>query len=603
MRSGRTLHPHFGSNSDIPTFANFVRQEKRGMSRMRTVEKKPMPSTNEDTAPELELVHRVRNRRHSRLPLAAILLLVSIVIVRGISKGEFSYNTDETQHAVTGLYVADLVRDHPFSHPIAYTYQYYAHYPALSGVVHWPPLFYIFEGIFFLVFGTNVVAARLAVLMFALFGLFFWYRTVESVHGKWTAALATTLLAFIPTVLLFEKTVMLEIPCLSLCIAATYFWLQYLEQGRPIHLYWFTGFASAALLTKQNSVYLVLFCILSVVALKRWRLVWNYHVVIALLIAIAVVGPFYTLVYLVHWKPIAMDLADHYISGLAKLMFYWKSLPAQTGWILLILSVLGLLTSSRWDKRSTTVAMLSWIAACYLTFTMIGHKEARYVLYWLPPFTFFTAGLLTKMFYHRWMRIAAASCALVLVAQEAAAAWSFERPYVTGYAQAAKRVTEVSPSAVILYDADLPGNFIFFIRANDPNHRFMVLRKALYTYRIKQREGSIELVHSKEEIQNLLRQDGIRFVAVSDNVPLHFNSQKELREMLLTPQFRLLDSFRLSDSQGGEHSGNLQIYENLTWAPPTEKYLRIKMLTLDRDIVVPLEGFDWENVPKASTHR
>jgi Dolichyl-phosphate-mannose-protein mannosyltransferase len=544
--------------------------------------------------PELELGRGFRPARHSRAPLAVVLVLVSIVIVRGISKGEFSYNTDETQHAVTGLYVADLIRDRPFSHPIEYTYQYYAHYPALSGVVHWPPLFYGFEGISFLVFGTNVVAARLTILMFALFGLFFWYLTVEKLHGVWTAALSTALLAFIPSVLLFEKTVMLEIPCLSFCIAATYFWLQYLEEGRPAHLYWFTVFASAALLTKQNGIYLIPFCVLSVAALRKWQRLWSYHVALALLIGMVLVGPFYTLVYLVHWKPIAMDLADRYISGVANLAFYWRNLPAQTGWMFLVLSVIGLLTSPRWDKRSTTMAMITWIAACYLTFTFIGHKEARYVLYWLPPFTYFTAGMLTKMFRERRMRIAAAACSIVLVANETATAWSFQRPYVTGYAQAAKRVTEASRSAVILYDADLPGNFIFFIRANDPNHRFMVLRKALYAYRIKQRGGSVELVHSREEIQDLLRKYGIRFVAVSDNIPLRFISQRDLREMLLTPQFRLLEEFRLSDGQNGVHSGNLQIYENLAWAPPTEKYLDIKMLTLDRDIVVPLEGFDWK---------
>ncbi|PWT79268.1 MAG: hypothetical protein C5B58_13970, partial [Acidobacteria bacterium] len=413
---------------------------------------------------------------------------------------------------------------------------------------------------------------------------------------------STALLGLIPSVLLFEKTVMLEIPCLSFCIAATYFWLQYLEEGRPTPLYWFTGFASAALLTKQNSIYLILFCIISIVTLRRWKVLWNHHLFVALLIGIALVGPFYTLVYLVHWKSITMDLAEQSVSGLAKLAFYWINLPAQTGWTLLLLSVLGLLTSSRWDKRSTTLVMLSWVAACYLTFTFIGHKEARYVLYWLPPFTYFIAGLLTKLFYQRGMRIAAATCAVMLVTQEAVRAWSFERPYVTGYAQAAKRVTEASTSGVVLYDADLPGNFIFFVRANDPNHHFIVLRKALYAYRIKQRGGSIELVHNQEEIRNLLRQYGIRFVAVSDNIPLRFNSQKELRQMLLTSQFRLFDSFRLSDSQDTAHSGNLRIYENLAWAPPTEKYLHIKMLTLDRDIVVPLETFDRKNGAAASKH-
>jgi len=514
------------------------------------------------------------------------------VIVRGISKGEFSYNTDETQHAVTGLYVADLFRDRPFSHPIEYTYQYYAHYPALSGVVHWPPLFYVFEGISFLVLGANVVAARLTILMFALFGLSFWYLTVERLHGAGTATLSTVLLAFTPGMLLFEKTVMLEIPSLSFCITASYFWLRYLEQGRPALLYWFTGFASAALLSKQNSIYLILFCILSVAALRKWRLLWNYHVALASLLFIVLVGPFYTLVYVVHWKTIAMDLADRHISGLAKLVFYWRALPRQAGWLFLGLSVIGLLTSLRWDKRSTTIVMISWVAACYLTFTFIGHKEARYVLYWLPPFAYFAAGLLTKMFRGRWMRIAAAACSIVLVANETGRAWSFQRPYVTGYAQAAKRVTEASRSAVILYDADLPGNFIFFIRANDPNHRFMVLRKALYVDRIKRQGGSIELVHNREEIKDLLRKYGIRYIAVSDNIPLRFNSQRDLREMLLTSQFRLVDAFQLSHNQDGVRSGNLLIYENLAWAPPTEKYLHIKMLTLNRDVVVPLEGFE-----------
>lgn len=546
------------------------------------------------SATELELVRGPRPTRHSRVLLAAVLVLVSIVIVRGISKGEFSYNTDETQHAVTGLYVADLLRDRPLSHPIEYTYQYYAHYPALSGVVHWPPLFYVFEGISFLALGTNVVAARLTILVFALFGLFFWYLTVERLQGAGTATLSTVLLAFVPSMLLFEKTVMLEIPSLSFCITATYFWLRYLEEERPAHLYWFTGFASAALLTKQNSIYLILFCILSLAALRKWRLVWNYHVGLALLLGVVLVGPFYTLVYVVHWKPIAMDLADRHISGLAKLAFYWRALPVQTGWVFLSLSVIGLLTSLRWDKRSTTIAMSSWVAACYLTFTFIGHKEARYVLYWLPPFAYFAAGLLTKMFRERWMRIAAAVCSIVLVVNETATAWSFQRPYVTGYAQAAKCVTETSHSAVILYDADLPGNFIFFIRANDPNHRFMVLRKALYADRIKQRGGSIELVHNREQIQDLFRQYGIRYVVVSDDIPLRFNSQKELREMLLTPQFRLVKAFRLSDSKNAAYNGSLLIYENLAWATPTEKYLHIKMLTLDRDIVVPLEGFEWK---------
>jgi hypothetical protein len=36
---------------------------------------------------------------------------------------------------------------------------------------------------------------------------------------------------------------------------------------------------------------------------------------------------------------------------------------------------------------------------------------------------------------------------------------------------------------------------------------------------------------------------------------------------------------------------NLLLYENKQWTPPTEKELRIRMLTLPHDIVVPFGQF------------
>ncbi|MGA8441362.1 MAG: hypothetical protein WB714_24285, partial [Candidatus Sulfotelmatobacter sp.] len=51
----------------------------------------------------------------STVLLLCVLASAMVVTLRGVRLGEFSYNVDETQHAVTGLYVADLVRDHPFA--------------------------------------------------------------------------------------------------------------------------------------------------------------------------------------------------------------------------------------------------------------------------------------------------------------------------------------------------------------------------------------------------------------------------------------------------------------------------------------------------------
>jgi len=106
------------------------------------------------------------------LVLVAVLLAVLPVLLHGITHGEFFENTDEPAHAVGGLFMADVVRDWPITHPMQYAYRWYAHYPAL-GLVHWPPFFYLVEAIFFMVLGPSALAARLAVVPFALLGLYF----------------------------------------------------------------------------------------------------------------------------------------------------------------------------------------------------------------------------------------------------------------------------------------------------------------------------------------------------------------------------------------------------------------------------------------------
>src|SRR5271156_750783 len=109
------------------------------------------------------------------IPVIVVLALLPI-LTRHIHRGEFNYNVDETQHAFTGIFFADLIRDHPLENPVEYAYLYYVQYPALSGVIHWPPFFYVCEGISFLLLGPSVLAARLTIILFASLGLLFWFR-------------------------------------------------------------------------------------------------------------------------------------------------------------------------------------------------------------------------------------------------------------------------------------------------------------------------------------------------------------------------------------------------------------------------------------------
>jgi len=525
--------------------------------------------------------------------LSLVLVLAAIVISHGISKGEFNVNIDEAYNATTGLYVADFIRDLPvaLAHPVQYTYAYYAQYPAL-GLIHWPPFFHFIEGIMFLLFGPSVVSARITVLLFALFGLYFWFKLVAALQNEWTAAVCTIVLSCLPAVLLYEKAVMLEIPSLALCIAASYFWLEYLDQAKSPSLYWCSVFAGLALLTKQQGAYLGLFFLLSAFGLGKWRQLLSRPTLWAASIVLAIAGPFYVLELSIDRQSIAANM----LQGVDRVppnrfTYYLQALPHELGWVLLGLSILGALLCWRYAKRRSFMFMSAWIAAWYLTYFVISTKQTRYMVYWLPPFIFFAAAPLTSRVLPKLARMGAAAVALALVSGYAWAGWHYERPYIVGYKALATEVLNRDNGGIVLFDGDLEGNYIFFMRALDPQRRFIVLRKALYATRVMPQFGSVELAHSKENIEDILGEFGIKYVAVESNEPLHFNSQKILRELLATQQFKLVRSIPIESNLPEWQARSLLLYENLQVKPRTARQLRLTMLSMSHDIVISLDDF------------
>ncbi len=531
-----------------------------------------------------------RSRRWAWWPPLLTIAGVLLIAVRGITLGEFSYNVDETQHACTGQFVADLLRDHPFRHPVAYTYLYYVHYPALSGVLHWPPLFYLWEGLVFLLLGSSVVTARLSILVLAAVALWVWFRLVERVESTGAAIVATLLLGLCPSFLLFERTVMLEMPSMLLCLAASFLWIQFLRGGRDRSLIGFAAVAALAMLTKQNAVYLPVFCVLSLTALRHWSLLWRKATVLALGVAVLTAGPYYGFVSLLHWGSIQGDLAEKQSSLLAEFGFYLRALPELLGWPLLMLSLVGLLTCPWWGRRTNHIVFASWALAVYLAMTAIGHKEPRYALYLVPAMIYFALWPVVidlKVGTARW---AAMGMVTVVIATVGVRAWRTQRPYVTGYEAAARGLRTVTDSGIVLLDTKIPANFIFFVRNEDSSRHFVLLRKALYSVRIKEELGGDEYVHTPAQLEQLLRADGIRYLVVSNRAPAAFPVEGVLRTMLKTPQFRRVETFPIAGNSPEWADYSLDLYENLAAGPPSSPYLRTPMMTLDHDIITPFSA-------------
>jgi len=523
--------------------------------------------------------------------LLGAIALVCLMAARDIHRGEFDYNVDEAQHAVTGLFMADAMHDLPLRHPVQYAYRYYAQYPAVA-ILHWPPLFYVFEGMSFLLFGASVVSARLTVILFAVVLLYQWFLLVEELQDSDTAGICTAVLGLLPTMLVFEKTIMLEIPSLALGVAAIRHWIRYLDEGRKSSLYAFSLWLAAALLCKQTSVYLLVFCLLTLIVTKKLDRVFRRDMLVVAGLVAVLAGPFLVLMLYVQGNAVANDLSSHRMAGFERITYYGRTLPATFSPAVFVLAMLGLLLAWRWNKRGQATMMVCWIVAGYVTFSFFGQREPRFAIYWFPPLVYFAVGLLTQFFQQSRLRMAMRGVAALLVAMLAIPAWSQQRPYISGYRDVASQLVNQYHSGIVLFDGRVPGNFVFYMRALDPKRHFVVLRKSLYADDIRPGQRSEELLHSREELADVFRRDGIRFVVISENTPLRFGVQRILREQLQGDQFQLLGRFPISSNQPSWKGERLLLYENKQWVPPADKLLRIRMLTLPYDIVVPIDDFD-----------
>lgn len=515
------------------------------------------------------------------------LALVTAVLLKGITKGEFSENVDETVHAATGIYVASFIHDLPLWHPVQYTYRYYAQYPSL-GVVMYPPAFYIIEGVAFFILGPSVVTARLTLIFFSLFGLYFWFRLVSELEDEYTAALSTVLLAFMPSVLKYEKAVMLDVPVMAFCIATSYFWILYLRRGSRNLLYWFATFLCLAFLTKHHAIYLPLWCLATLVAENKWDRILNWRVAATAAVCFLVVAPVYALQIFMN-PSLGLNVKGTSANATMQWGYYLSKLPELIGWGALVVGVFGILTCYWWAKRESAIVMLAWIASCYVIFTLIRHKESRYILYWAPAFAYFAVAPFTRKALRPRIRILGAAVVIVVLASYTVQAWTYQRLYVSGYSQLAQHLTQ-REGGCVLVDMDLPGNFVFFMRALDPARRFVILRKALYEVRTVREWGVAEFARNQNDVEQILKADSVRYVVVEDNMPLHFSSQTALRDLLdHSDQYKIVETIPIESNMSGWQGRSLILYESAAPVLPPHGILHVKMGNLRHDIDIPFE--------------
>lgn len=410
--------------------------------------------------------------------------LVLVLSLRGAWDGGV-FETDAARHAMNGAFIHDLVRDGGVRHPMRYARLYYSRLPALSLPYH-PPVFPAIEALVFSLVGVNAVAARAVVALAAAASALLLYRLVLTTHAS--AALAALVVAAVfslPWTRSLSMQVMLEIPALAFSLAALTT-IATPERLRSVrHGLLFGLLAGTALWTKQSAVFLGLVPIGYIALTRRWALlrepaVWlamgAFGILVAGWIAVSLQVRNTGIDYLAPWdvfgKFVARNLGFYARTLRPALGMFGMGIAAVAAVVLLLLRRSA---SHAAHPGASNPLYAAWVLAALVVPLVTHHSASRYVFFVLPPLVVLGCALLfraaTLTMGPRW----GAWAATLVVGAFCALQADLSVPYTRGPEVVAARLVDGQPRR-ILYCGVTDGHFVLAVRSRDPNLNTVVIR-------------------------------------------------------------------------------------------------------------------------------
>ena len=304
---------------------------------------------------------------------------------------------DQAHNVLTSLFFFDAYRDLPVERAVSYTYDYQRQYPAL-GLVFWPPLFHAVSGAAMLVFGPELQTVHFILAGFALLLGVAMYLALTPRYSPLAAVLAVAVAVTTPVLFELQNTVMLEVPSMAMVFVVLMMYVRVAARERWLNFAEATvaGMCCAAVAyTKQPAVFVLLGIFLDVMFhhrhLLRERLTW---------VCVSVTGVLLLPLAAFTWKFGQVNLAQsignqgniyvehHRVAerwSMEGWTYYFKLLPEQLPWLVLLLSGAGLVIAlSSAEQRRQHGIWLWCVVAWYLMFSYFDNKQVRFVAYVVP---------------------------------------------------------------------------------------------------------------------------------------------------------------------------------------------------------------------------
>lgn len=190
---------------------------------------------------------------------------------------ELSGYPDEPAHFVSGVMASRYLATLPPAPMVPFAADYYIHYPKVA-IGHWPPVFYVVQGIWFLLLGVSRTSVLLlAALISSLVSLTL-FAVVRREFGLWAGAAAGLLFQCIPVVWTQTEQVMSDLLVGLFGLWAALAFADFAREERRRDLFRFAFLTALTIFTKGNGLYLALVPPLTLAMTSKLRLLLSPRV-------------------------------------------------------------------------------------------------------------------------------------------------------------------------------------------------------------------------------------------------------------------------------------------------------------------------------------
>ncbi|MBF0271273.1 MAG: glycosyltransferase family 39 protein [Magnetococcales bacterium] len=536
--------------------------------------------------------------------LVTLLALLTVALfTRGLTDPDVGW-PDADRVLMDGMFIHDFLRDLDLNtlfdrnflgNAYQYAIRYFAQYPALS-LGSRPPFFPFVEAVFFFVFGIHDYSAKLALLLFVLIGLWAWHDLVRRTHDQSTALMASGLLFTTPFIVQWGWYPMLEIPVLAMSLLTANLLWRHVTSGEAKWLYLAAIAFSLALWTKQTALFMAPWFVVWLIVtgqarpLLQARTTWLALGVVAMLTA-----PLAALTIWMGKTNLALAFqgmeAAHQNADWTQWAYLRQYLDLliqyQVTYPVLALAALGVITTLvRRDRNALFYLLL--IVTTYLFFTALhSFRIDRYTIFWVPgfallaalPFHHFRDQPLVRRF--GWLAIVGIMILQIHQVQTKTPA------FTQGHREAALLALQHSKNGRIFMDGINNGYFTYYVRLNDPDRRFHVLRgdKLLHSSSVFTEHWTQIHIRDLQGIQKLFDQYGIDIIVVEAFNYAELEIHQTLRDYLETDAFELLRVIPIHSTRSRLIDQTLKVYRYKHPHPPSNSRISLS---------VPLVGKTFE---------